>query len=213
MRILHVDDEADIREIVQIALSLDRQFVVCSCASGEDALARAADWKPDLILCDVMMPVMDGPATLASLRENPATATIPIIFMTARAQEKELRRLISLGAIATIAKPFDPMSLAQLVRHHLTASKLEAASDDFDKRLQVDRAQLVAMGLDLSSATPFAVMEALQNCAHKLAGAAGIFGRQAVSDAASRLEDVVIKERSAPGQPKLLKSCLETSYK
>ena len=71
LRILHVDDEPDIREVVEASLMLDPDFFVRSCGSGEEAVAMAPHWRPDLILCDVMMPVMDGPATLARLRESP----------------------------------------------------------------------------------------------------------------------------------------------
>src|ERR1700694_1957917 len=115
-RILHIDDEQDILELVKLSLGLDRELTVRSCVSGEDALAEAAEWSPDLILCDVMMPGMDGPATLARLRENPRTAKIPVVFMTARAQIRELDHFTSLGATGVIAKPFDPMTLAETVR-------------------------------------------------------------------------------------------------
>jgi CheY-like chemotaxis protein len=119
LRILHVDDEPDIRVIVELSLSLDPELSVRSCASGTDALATAADWLPDMILCDVMMPIMDGPATLARLRECPQTVHIPVVFMTARAQTRELEHFKSLGAAGVIAKPFDPMTLANSVRCHL----------------------------------------------------------------------------------------------
>ena len=77
LRVLHIDDEPDIREVVELSLGLDPAFSVRSCASGADALAMAADWSPDMILCDVMMPVMDGPATLRALRDLPQTAATP----------------------------------------------------------------------------------------------------------------------------------------
>src|SRR6202051_757218 len=118
-RILHVDDEPDIREVVEISLGLDPVFVTRSCGSGEEALVAAVDWQPDIILCDVMMPVMDGPATLMQLRENALTANIPVIFMTARAQTRELDRFRSLGALGVIPKPFDPMTLAVSVRSYV----------------------------------------------------------------------------------------------
>src|ERR1700722_13797581 len=88
-RVLHVDDDPDIREVVEGSLALDPDLVTRSCASGGEALAVAAGWLPDLILLDVMMPEMDGPATLARFRGNPRTADIPIVFMTARAQSRE----------------------------------------------------------------------------------------------------------------------------
>ena len=86
IRILHVDDEPDIREIVDISLGLNPNFEVRACSSGAGAIAAAAEWSPLLILLDVMMPEMDGPTTLAQLRRNPRTSQIPVVFMTARAQ-------------------------------------------------------------------------------------------------------------------------------
>jgi CheY-like chemotaxis protein len=119
LRILHIDDEPDIRELVDISLGLDSEFAVKSCASGAGALTVAAEWSPDLILMDVMMPVMDGPQTLGRLREIAATANIPVVFMTARAQGRELTHFLSLGAAGVIPKPFDPMTLAGLVKQYL----------------------------------------------------------------------------------------------
>ena len=86
IRILHVDDEPDIREIVDLSLSLNPDFKVRACSSGAEAITAAAEWSPYLILLDVMMPRMDGPTTLSHLRENQQTAKIPVLFMTARAQ-------------------------------------------------------------------------------------------------------------------------------
>ncbi|MCU1372755.1 MAG: response regulator receiver protein, partial [Actinomycetia bacterium] len=74
------------------------------------AMARAE--QPDAIILDVMMPGMDGPATLAELRADPATADIPVVFLTAKVQSIERRRLEELGAAGVVAKPFDPMTLA-----------------------------------------------------------------------------------------------------
>jgi CheY-like chemotaxis protein len=119
IRILLVDDEPDIREVVDVSLGLDREFTTRACASGADALVMAAEWSPSLILLDVMMPLMDGPATLANLRKNPRTADIPVLFLTARTQAAEIAHYISLGAQGVLSKPFDPMTLAALVRSHL----------------------------------------------------------------------------------------------
>ena len=74
-------------------------------------------------LLDVMMPGMDGPTTLSHLRENPQTSNIPVLFMTARAQAREVEQFISLGAQGVISKPFDPMTLASEVQTHLQALK------------------------------------------------------------------------------------------
>jgi CheY-like chemotaxis protein len=122
-RLLHVEDEPDIREVVEISLSLDAGIILMSCASGADALVTATDWEPDVILMDVMMPEMDGPQTLTHLRENARTANIPVVFMTARAQSREVERFLALGAAGVIAKPFDPMTLAAAVRAYLPAQQ------------------------------------------------------------------------------------------
>jgi CheY-like chemotaxis protein len=119
IRILLVDDEPDIREVLDVSLGLDPEFKIRACASGADALATAADWSPALILLDVMMPLMDGPTTLANLRKNPRTANIPVIFLTARTQTDEIEQYISLGAQGVLSKPFDPMTLAASVRDYL----------------------------------------------------------------------------------------------
>lgn len=116
-RILHVDDEPDIREIAKLALMHVGGFNVQSCASGQEALAAAPGFNPDLILIDVMMPGMDGPATLRALRDLPGIGATPAIFMTAKVQAREIEQFRMLGATDVIAKPFDPMTLADQVRN------------------------------------------------------------------------------------------------
>ncbi len=110
--VMMVDDEPDIRRIGQMSLELLGKRRVCLAASGREALALAAAARPDVILLDVMMPDLDGPATLALLREQASTASIPVIFMTARVQKREVERYLELGAAGVIYKPFDPMTLA-----------------------------------------------------------------------------------------------------
>jgi CheY-like chemotaxis protein len=122
IRILLVDDESDIREVVDVSLGLDPEFTMRACASGADALVTAAQWPPSLILLDVMMPLMDGPATLANLRKDPRTADIPVVFLTARTQTAEIEHFISLGARGVLSKPFNPMTLAASVRSYLPPS-------------------------------------------------------------------------------------------
>jgi CheY-like chemotaxis protein len=115
-RVLHVEDEPDIREVVRISLALDPDMMVKSCEDGQAALAEAADWQPDVILMDAVMPVMDGPKVFAGLRNDARTEAIPVIFMTARSQGSEVAHFMELGAAGVIAKPFDPLTLAQSVR-------------------------------------------------------------------------------------------------
>ena len=114
--ILYVEDDPDIQMVAQMALEVVGGLVLRSCSSGQEALAAVAACEPDLILLDVRMPGMDGPTTLAELRKLPATAATPVIFMTAKVQAAEVAHYKSLGALGVVAKPFDPMHLAQQVR-------------------------------------------------------------------------------------------------
>jgi CheY-like chemotaxis protein len=115
-RVTIVEDDADIRDIAEFALADIGGLEVQLCASGRQAIATAADFAPDLILLDLMMPGMDGIETFARLKAISALAATPTIFMTARSGERELDRLMALGAAGIVAKPFDPMSLADEVR-------------------------------------------------------------------------------------------------
>jgi len=120
VRVLYVEDEDDIRAVAQIALD-GEGFELIPCASGQEALDKAADVTPDVILLDVMMPGMDGPTTLTQLRNIPKLARTPAIFMTAKVQPSEIAQLKSLGALDVIAKPFDPMGLAEQLHSILEA--------------------------------------------------------------------------------------------
>ena len=111
-RILYVEDETDIRTVTAMALEAVGGFTVISCDSGNEALATAPDANADLILLDVMMPGMDGLATLSALRGLSQTAATPVIFMTAKVQASEIQHYMRLGATDVIAKPFDPMMLS-----------------------------------------------------------------------------------------------------
>ena len=113
--LLYVDDEPDIREIVEMALGLVDNLNVSTCASGELALREIPTLRPDLVLLDVMMPVMDGPTALGRMRADAALAAIPVIFVTAKAMPNEIAHFCQLGAAGVIAKPFDPMQLGQQV--------------------------------------------------------------------------------------------------
>jgi CheY-like chemotaxis protein len=115
-KILYVEDEPDIQTIAELALVTLGGFRLKTCASGAEAIGAVGAFAPDLILLDVMMPGMDGIATLAALRSSRDTAQVPVIFMTARSQPAEIARYRSLGALDVITKPFDPLVLADQVR-------------------------------------------------------------------------------------------------
>lgn len=114
--VLLVDDDADIRVVGELALADVGGWRVLLASSGREALEIAAQERPDVILLDVMMPVMDGPSVLARLRSEPATRDIPVIFVTAKAQKHEIEQYRTVGARGVITKPFDPMLLADEVR-------------------------------------------------------------------------------------------------
>ena len=118
MKLLYVEDEADIREIAGFALE-DEGFDIVFCESGEQAVEKAVEFQPQVILLDVMMPGMDGPSTLKNLRTIPGLETTPVIFLTAKVQPNEIQDFIALGAIDVIPKPFDPMTLAETIRQTL----------------------------------------------------------------------------------------------
>ena len=202
LRILHVDDEPDIREVVEISLGLDPGLATRSCSSGEEAIVAAIDWRPDIILCDVMMPVMDGPTTLMRLRENALTANIPVIFMTARAQTRELDVFRSLGALGVIPKPFDPMTLAASVRSYVQPARdpMDDLRAGFLQRVRNDVVLLSEQRLVLKDGnrSPDA-LDRIQRIAHGLSGAGGIYGFAEISDAAADLEDAAIAELDHPG--------------
>ena len=114
--LLYVDDDSDIREIVQMSLSLDGDLKVHTSDGGERALLKMKVEKPDLVVLDVMMPGMDGPSLLRRMRSDPDLSRIPVIFMTAKVSASETGRLRELSSIGIIAKPFDPMTLGKQVR-------------------------------------------------------------------------------------------------
>jgi CheY-like chemotaxis protein len=202
IRILHVDDEPDIREVVELSLGLDPDFTVHSCSSGAEALAVAADWGPDIILLDVMMPGLDGPGTLAQLRGNANTAHFPVIFMTARTQAREADRFRSLGAVGVIPKPFDPMTLAASVRTYVrpATDPLAHLRNEFLFRIKRDAAALseACAALRERQRAP-ETLDHIKLIAHALSGASGIYGFAELSDAAADLEDVVIAELAGQG--------------
>jgi two-component system, OmpR family, response regulator len=115
-RILYVEDEPDIQAVAKLALEIIGGFTVKVCSSGEEALRNAEAFAPQLLLLDVMMPGLDGPATLEALRKLPSLTELPAIFMTAKVQPAEIIYFKSLGAQDVIAKPFDPMRLAAHIK-------------------------------------------------------------------------------------------------
>ncbi|HEY9890061.1 MAG TPA: response regulator [Candidatus Obscuribacterales bacterium] len=110
--ILIVDDEADVREVTKLGLEMGTDWTVLTANSGAAAIAIAAEQRPDAILLDMMMPDMDGRATLSHLKSQTATQAIPVILVTAKAQPSNLQDFADLEVAAVLAKPFRPLKLA-----------------------------------------------------------------------------------------------------
>jgi len=121
VRVLIVDDEEDIRRIGRLALARVGGMEVVEASDGAEGLRRAAEDHPDVVLLDLMMPGMDGAATLQKLRADPATAAIPVVFLTAKAQPAEIAKLKEMGAVGVLTKPFDPMTLSDRLKALLPA--------------------------------------------------------------------------------------------
>lgn len=115
-RVLIVDDETGIRKITQISLKAIAGWEVLVAASGQEGVAMAQTEQPDAILLDVMMPGMDGITTLQHLQANPATQTIPVILLTAKAQISEQQQFAELPVTGVITKPFKAPDLVKQIR-------------------------------------------------------------------------------------------------
>lgn len=114
-RILVVDNEQYIQEVAKVCLETVAGWEVLLARTGKECLQQAEAQQPDAILLDVMMPDMDGMATFQKLQENPTTQSIPVILLTAKIQSSDRRRYAQVGTVAAIAKPFDPLKLAEQV--------------------------------------------------------------------------------------------------
>lgn len=114
-RILIIDDEEDIREVTALTLETVAGWQVIAASSGAQGIQQASLEQPDAILLDVMMPDIDGPTTFHILKENGNTAHIPVLLLTAKVQGADRRKLDMLGAAAVLAKPYDPLTLADQI--------------------------------------------------------------------------------------------------
>ena len=127
-KILYVEDDADIRRIVAMSLEMVGRYAVSACASCAEALDVVDDFEPDLLLLDVMMPDMDGPATLRALRKRASAADAPAVFITAKVQAGDIEQYRRLGVCDVIVKPFDPMTLPDRIGEIWQQSR----SSDYD---------------------------------------------------------------------------------
>jgi len=121
-KILVVDNEQYIQEVIQICLQTTVGWQVLTACSGREGIAKSVAEQPDVILLDVMMPDMDGLMTFQKLQEHQETHRIPVILLTAKVQSSDRRRYDELGVKGSIAKPFDPLQLANQVAEILNWS-------------------------------------------------------------------------------------------
>jgi two-component system, OmpR family, response regulator len=202
-RILVVEDDPDTQVIVSFALKRGG-FAVDLCGDGPTALRKALATAPDLVILDVMLPFMDGPAILREMRADPALAPLPVVFMTARAMPAELAHYRELDALDVIVKPFDAMTLAETVagiwaRHHRDRSEeaverraLEAGYVQTlgDRVLEIER--LVAHLPGPRAAHRPAPYHDIFHRAHRLTGSSAILGFMDVSAAARAVENLAL---------------------
>jgi CheY-like chemotaxis protein len=115
-RIMCIEDDPDILLILDFSLRRMGGFELCLCTGGREALQKVDEFRPQLVLLDVMMPEMSGPQTLSSLRELPTMRGVPVVFMTAKAMQNEVEDLLVYAATGIIVKPFDTATLPNDIR-------------------------------------------------------------------------------------------------
>jgi CheY-like chemotaxis protein len=114
-RVLVVDDDAVIRQLICVNLEMEG-FEVDVAVDGQDALEKVRSLQPDLVTLDIMMPRLDGWQAATALREDPDTAGVKVVLLSARAQAADLRRGSRMGVDAYLTKPFDPDELIRTIR-------------------------------------------------------------------------------------------------
>jgi two-component system sensor histidine kinase/response regulator len=143
-RVLIIDDSAEVRDV--IATTLERfGFSTRQAIDGTTGVQLAREWKPNLILCDVRMPGMDGHRTLEAIRESPTTATTPFIFLTAALEKSDMRRAMGSGADDYLTKPFTAEELVEAVTARLAKqSELQCEIYKKAEKLRHDVVQLIS---------------------------------------------------------------------
>jgi CheY-like chemotaxis protein len=202
--VLYIDDDPDICVVVQATLCMLAGLDVYTAHSGEAGIDLAYEKRPDLIVLDVMMPGLDGPATFERIRQSPLIAQIPIIFMTAKVMPSEVAHFLGLGAIGVLSKPFDPLRIGEqlidiwnqeCMTREVTdrrgqagvVAHVDALRERFlDRtRADVDRLRHLAQRARAECRTELAEMERV---AHSIHGAGQMFGFPAVSTLGGAIE-------------------------
>jgi CheY-like chemotaxis protein len=206
--VLCVDDDADICEVLRTTLFCMAGLEVCTARSGEQAIRLAAALHPDLILMDVTMPGLDGPATLKRMRDHGPLRDTPVIFLTAKVFPAEISRFLGLGALGVICKPFDPMRLCDEVFRlwnraavredpviaHAARAQIAAhvgsLTDQFLERTRLDVARLRTI-LGRPRHEDRSSMDEVARTAHSMHGAGAMFGFPELSATSGAIESLV----------------------
>ena len=151
-RILLIEDNIDIRENTQELLELS-DYEVEVAENGKEGVRKAKDWLPDLIVCDIMMPELDGYGVLNILNKQPQTASIPFIFLTAKAEQEDFRKGMTLGADDYLTKPFDETDLLTAIENRLRKYNLFKQNFEQSTEGLNNFISLAKTGADISSLT------------------------------------------------------------
>ena len=192
MKVLIIDDDADIRSVARLSFNRLGGMDVIEAGSGREGMLKARDETPDVILLDLMMPKMDGVATLAALRLQRATAMTPVIFLTAKVVGAEVERLTALGAAGVLVKPFDPRTLSEDVRALVTRQEVLGKPRQRFVATFVAQCDAIRVLVDKATAPgPRRPVAMLTRVTHRLSGLAGTLGFPTVSARAAELGDLV----------------------
>jgi len=231
--VLYVDDDADICSVVQATLRLVPGLQVQTIDSGERAIDLAYEFRPDLVLMDVMMPGLDGPSTFKRMRESALLADIPVIFMTAKVLPAEISQLLQLGAIGVIVKPFDPLKLyADLIAlwnkgtaghssivgsgQPKAQAQVDSLTISFLQRAWADVINLAKM-VEQAQNGDRSVFPEIERVAHSLHGAGAMFGFPKISEVGGTMVRMVeglvasADAHASAGEPAVLQQLVESS--
>jgi two-component system OmpR family response regulator len=217
--VLYVDDDPDLCAVVEAALHSIAGLEVRIAGSGQQAIDLAYEFRPDLVVMAVMMPGYDGPATFKSIRERPPLADIPVIFLTAKAHPAEVARLLQLGAIGVLGKPFDPLRLyddlfalwnhagaprrikGARARQSRVQAQVSSLADGFLRRARNDVVRLRAF-IECARHGDQSALEEAGRVGHSIHGAGAMFGFPEIGAAGGAIERVaeeVMASSMAPG--------------
>lgn len=204
-RILHVDDERDMLDMVRNSLTAGGDYLLESCTSGQAAVALCNFFHPNLILMDFLMPDMDGVETMRQIRNIPALAQTPVIFLTAKATTADFQRYDEVNAIGIISKPFDPLNIHQKILglYQGTVTNHDVFIDDailqeFRDIVEEQFHELIATYLedgqkyiqDIQSALASGDLNRAKKSAHTLKSSSGYLGAVAVKQLAEAIDNL-----------------------